>query len=244
VNSLFRRSSDDPVTVSHVVLVPKVVLRPAWALACAALATAAAAGCGSSGSSGSSSSSSASAPAASGAGSAAAAGSTTGAGALSAEARSAATGDIPDNQVFLLYSNPAPRYSMKYPEGWTVSGSGNEVTMRQKNNVVHIVVESAPARPAPTTASVASRLQALKSSSPTLTFTPPQTVTVSGAQVIKTTYTTRSAPDPVTNRSVLLIVDRYVLQHGGRTATVDLGTQQGVDNVDAYRKMIESFHWS
>jgi hypothetical protein len=24
---------------------------------------------------------------------------------------------------------------------------------------------------------------------------------------------------------------------------VDLGTPQGVDNVDAYRRMINSFHW-
>lgn len=222
--------------MSHVVHVLKVVLRSACALACAALVTAAS-GCGSSGSS---SSSSSSAAAASG-GSAAAAGSTTGAGALSAEARSAATGDIPDNQIFLVYANPAARYSMKYPEGWTQSGSGNDVTLKQKNNIVHIVVESGTP---PTTATVANHLQALKASSPTLTFTPPQIVTVSGARVIKSTYTTKSAPDPVTNRSVLLIVDRYVLAHGGKTATVDLGTQQGVDNIDAYRKMIESFHWS
>ena len=223
------------------VYVPKVVLRLAGVLACAGLVLAAGAGCGSSSSS-SSSSSSTSGGASAGGGTAA--GSTTGAGVLSAEARSAATGDIPDNQVFLVYSNASAHYSMKYPEGWTLSGSGNDVTMRQKNNVVHIVVERAAGRPAPTTASVAGQLQALKSSSPTLEFTPPRRVTVSGAPVIKSTYTTKSAPNPVTNRSVLLIVDRYVLAHGGKTATVDEGTQQGVDNIDAYRKMIESFHWS
>jgi hypothetical protein len=56
-------------------------------------------------------------------------------------------------------------------------------------------------------------------------------------------YTTQSPPNPVTNRSVTLIVDRYVLNHGPWNATVDLGTQRGVDNVDAYRKMINSFRW-
>ena len=33
------------------------------------------------------------------------------------------------------------------------------------------------------------------------------------------------------------------LMHGGKLAIVDLGTPQGVDNVDAYRLMIESFTW-
>jgi hypothetical protein len=60
---------------------------------------------------------------------------------------------------------------------------------------------------------------------------------------VKTRYTTQSAQDPVTGRSVLLIVDRYVVDNKGRVATVDLGTPQGVDNIDAYRKMINSFRW-
>ena len=31
---------------------------------------------------------------------------------------------------------------------------------------------------------------------------------------------------------------------GGRVATVDLGTPAGVDNVDAYRMIIQSFKWA
>jgi hypothetical protein len=38
-------------------------------------------------------------------------------------------------------------------------------------------------------------------------------------------------------------VDRYALAHAGRVAIVDLGTPVGVDNVDAYKRMIESFKW-
>ena len=37
--------------------------------------------------------------------------------------------------------------------------------------------------------------------------------------------------------------DRYELGRGGKVATLDLGTPVGVDNVDAYRLMIESFRW-
>src|SRR5256885_6835524 len=63
-----------------------------------------------------------------------------GPGALQAEANSAAAGDIPDNQVFLVFRNRGARYAMKYPEGWAQRGSGNRVTFRDKNNIVRIVL--------------------------------------------------------------------------------------------------------
>ena len=40
------------------------------------------------------------------------------------------------------------------------------------------------------------------------------------------------------------MVDRYVLRQGRQVATVDQATPVGVDNVDAYRMIIESFQWS
>ena len=195
------------------------------ALAAAVLAVAvlALAACGSSKKSSSSSSSSSSS-----------------AGALSAEAKSAATGDIPDNQVFLVFRNSKAGYSIKYPEGWTQRGTGGDVTFQDKNNLVHIVVGKGAA---PTPASVTAQLDALRKSNRTLRFQQPQTMRVGASQVVKATYTTRSAPNPVTGKRVILLVDRYELTRGGRRATVDLGTPKGVDNVDAYRMMIESFRW-
>ena len=41
----------------------------------------------------------------------------------------------------------------------------------------------------------------------------------------------------------MLIVDRYELTDPGGRATIDLGTAKGVDNLDAYKKMINSFRW-
>jgi hypothetical protein len=40
------------------------------------------------------------------------------------------------------------------------------------------------------------------------------------------------------------MIDRYVLGNKGRVTTVNEATPVGVDNVDAYRKIIESFRWS
>src|SRR5262249_7297012 len=68
-----------------------------------------------------------------------------GPGALQAEANSAAAGDIPDNQVFLVYANRGAGYSMKHPEGWARLGSGGKVTFRDKNNIVRIVVAAGSA---------------------------------------------------------------------------------------------------
>jgi hypothetical protein len=90
---------------------------------------------------------------------------------------------------------------------------------------------------------VGAALTALKSSTPTLTAGEEQTVKLKSGAAIKVTYRTQSAPNPVTGKQVTLTVDRYVLAHAGHVATVDLGTPVGVDNVDAYRRMIESFKW-
>ena len=165
---------------------------------------------------------------------------TSGVGALSAEAQSTATGDIPDNQVFLRFTNPVAGYRMSYPEGWTRKGDGRNVTFSDKNNIVRVVVATGPA---PTVASVQSELTALEHNNPTLKFMKPRAVALRSGSAIKATYTTESAPNPVTGKSVLLIVDRYELAHAGKRATVDLGTAKGVDNVDAYRMMSNSFRW-
>jgi hypothetical protein len=162
-------------------------------------------------------------------------------GALAAEAQSAATGDIPDNQVFLALRNRAAGYSIKYPEGWTQIGSGNGVTFKDKNNLVHIVIGSG-APPTPQNASA--ELAKLKRSNRSLVVTsPPKQVKIKGTTMIKSGYSTRSAPNPVTGKRVTLLVDRYQTAANGKTATIDLGTPRGVDNVDAYRLIIESFKW-
>jgi hypothetical protein len=194
----------------------------AWSVSIAAAL--AAGGCGSSGNSGGSATQ------------------TTGsADALSAEAKSQATGDIPDNQVFLVFRNAQAGYAIKYPEGWSQAGAGGDVTFKDKNNLVHI---SIAAGSAPAVSSAAAELDKLKKSDPSLVVTAPsKQVTIKGNQAIKSGYSTESKPNPVTGKRVTLLVDRYQFAHNGKVATVDLGTPKGVDNVDAYRLMSESFKW-
>lgn len=156
------------------------------------------------------------------------------------EAQSAATGDIPDNQVFLTFVDHPAGYSIRYPEGWARRGAGADVTFQEKGNVIHVVVaKGAP----PTPASVTAALERLERGDPAIKPGKPEHLTIAGAPVIKVTYTRLSAPDPVTGKRLPLTIDRYVFAHGGRVATLDLGTPVGVDNVDAYRMISRSFRW-
>ena len=160
-----------------------------------------------------------------------------GPGALKGEAQQAATGDVPDNQVFLTFRNGSAGYSIKYPEGWAQQGSGNQVTFRDKNNIVRIVVSSGGPF---TAAEVKADVAALKGATVTKG---PDPVTIGGQPAFKVTYSTESAPNAVTGKRVKLVVDRYYLWHGGKRAIIELATPEGVDNVDAYRMMITSFKW-
>jgi hypothetical protein len=161
---------------------------------------------------------------------------TQGPGPLQGEAGSAATGDIPDNQVFLVFRNGGAGYSIKYPEGWAQQGAARTVTFRDKNNIVRILIRNGSV----SVASVGRELRTLKGAH---VRQRPQAMTIGGSPAVKVVYTTQSAPNAVTGKRVTLTVDRYYLEHAGKEAIVDLGTPVGVDNVDAYRLMIESLRW-
>jgi hypothetical protein len=131
-------------------------------------------------------------------------------GAVPSEAESAATGDIPDNQAFLAYTDRPAGYTIRYPEGWARQGGGADVTFREKANVIHIVVRAGSAK---------------------------------SAEGEKRTSTRKSAADPVTGKTLPLTVDTYEFPKAGKVAVLELSTPEGVDNVDAYRLISESFRW-
>lgn len=143
-------------------------------------------------------------------------------------------GDIPDNQVFVTFVSRPAGWSIKYPEGWAQQGKGVHVTFRDKDSAVSVVVSHGPA---PTVAAVRRGTTTLHMVSD------PVAIRVSGAPAVKLSYTTVGSPDPVTGKRPVLVVDRYYLWHGGRVAVIELATPRGVDNVDAFRLMAESFRW-
>jgi hypothetical protein len=161
--------------------------------------------------------------------------------AASSETGSTAQGDIPDNQQFLTYKNRSGGYSISYPQGWARSGNGNQVTFQDKSNTVTIKVAPGPR---PTSASVSAELKQEAAADPCLSAGKPQSTSAGPNQVVKVTSTTEGQKSPVTGQRPKITVDRYVYFKGGKVATVDLATPVGVDNVDAYRMISESFRWS
>jgi hypothetical protein len=160
--------------------------------------------------------------------------------AASSESGSTAQGDIPDNQQFLTYKNRSGGYSISYPQGWARSGDGNQVTFQDKGNTATIKI--APGTQ-PTPASISADLKQEAAADPCLSAGKPQATSAGANQVVKVTYTTEGQKSPVTGQRPKITVDRYVYFKGGKVATVDLATPVGVDNVDAYRMISESFRW-
>jgi hypothetical protein len=162
-------------------------------------------------------------------------------GSSSSEAASTAQGDIPDNQNFLTFTNRPGGYSISYPEGWARSGSGSNVSFQDKSNTITIVVKPGSK---PTATSVSADLKQQAKTDPCLSPGTPQLVTVGPNQAVKVTYTTQGAKSPVTGQRPRITVDRYVYYKNGKVAVVDLANPVGVDNVDAFRMISESFRWS
>ena len=158
-------------------------------------------------------------------------------GALQAESTAKAAGDIPDNQVFVVFRNTTERYSLKYPAGWAQSGRAVAVTFRDKNNVIRILVTKGPA-PSARQARHDLRTDERREAR----FRRPVRVGSGRAAVeAHVLHCERSqsgdgqARDA--HRRPLLPLARR------ETGVFDLGTPGGVDNVDAYRLMVESFRW-
>src|SRR4051794_7177097 len=153
---------------------------------------------------------------------------------LQGEAAAAAAGDIPDNQVFLVYRNTIDGYSLEVPEGWARSGRSGTVTFRDKNNIVRVVVSRGNV---PGASALGRELAGLHTSGR------PHAVKVGAGRALEVTYATVSAPNPVTGKRLKLSVDRYYVGGHGRYAVIDLGSPVGVDNVDAFRLISNSFRW-
>ena len=151
-----------------------------------------------------------------------------------------ARGDVPDNAIFLTYRDPKLGYSIEYVEGWQVTTTTDGVGIRDKDSseLVQVV---------PPQADVAAYvsgtdLPALRGQ-PGFKLNKQDVVTVKGRALSHLVYDIPAPPDPVTGKEVPSTVDRYYVPGPNGLAIVSLLTPKGVDNVDAFRRMIESFQW-
>ena len=151
------------------------------------------------------------------------------------------SGDVPDNAVFLTYHQATLGFSIKYVEGWQVTTQADGVVIRDKDSSETVTVVRTTADPAAYASGT--DLPALQAQ-PGFKLIKQDTVKVGAKSYVHIAYHIPSPPDPVTGKQVPLTVDRYYVAGSGAIAVVSLATPDGVDNVDAFRLMIESFAWS
>jgi hypothetical protein len=144
-------------------------------------------------------------------------------------------GDIPDNQVYLAFQGPG--FSVQYPEGWVQTSSATGVIFADKDNQISVAIRSGTT---PTADSVGSEVRAIAGAA---VATAAHTVSLPAGSGIAVSYQVDGAADPVTGKRPRLSVDRYELGRSGQVAVVELAAPVGVDNVDAYRMIAQSFRW-
>ncbi len=152
-----------------------------------------------------------------------------------------AAGDIPDTAVFLTYADAANGFSIQYVEGWQVAPDTSGVTIRDKDSSERVVVVSTGADASQYISQT--DLPALQAQTG-FSLVSHDTVQVGSTSYSHIVYHLPSEPDPVTGKQVPSTVDRYYVPGNGVLAVVSLSTPDGVDYVDAFRQMIQSFTWS
>lgn len=150
-------------------------------------------------------------------------------------------GDVPDNAVFLTYQNAAHGFSIQYVEGWQVTTGPDGVVIRDKDSSETVAVVA----PASDVAGFISGtdLPALQSQAG-FKLVKQDRIKLPSGTYDHLVYHLPSPADPVTGKQIPSTVDRYYVPGATGLAIVSLSTPDGVDNVDAFRTMIESFTWS
>ena len=164
------------------------------------------------------------------------------ASAAPAKTESNPPGDIPDNQVYVPFTAPNGRVSVKVPEGWARFTTGTMTQFTDKLNRIEIAPSTSGS--APTVASVTSTdVPNLKSSVPNFKFSKITTDRRAGSTVVVVRYEGDSPQDPVTGKVVRDAFERYVYYHGGHRLDLTLSGPTNADNVDPWRIVSDSVRW-
>jgi hypothetical protein len=148
------------------------------------------------------------------------------------------TGDVPDNAIFLTYQQASLGFSVQYVEGWQVTTQPDGVVVHDKDSSETVSVVALPTDVAAYITST--DLPSLQGQAG-FKLTKQDIVKVGSASDHHLVYHILSPADPVTGKQVPSTVDRFYVPGTSQLAIVSLSTPDGVDNVDAFRQMIESF---
>jgi hypothetical protein len=147
-------------------------------------------------------------------------------------------GDIPDDQVFVLYTSSASGYSLKVPEGWARSEKGSDIQFIDKFDGVAIIVDAAPTPP--TMKDVVTRLGKAEKGFKVVSK---KEIRLPAGSALLVKYESDSEANPVTNKRVRLEEEAYAFYKNEKIAILILWAPLGADNADQWKLISESFRW-
>lgn len=152
-------------------------------------------------------------------------------------------GDIPDNQAFVAFTPTGQPVSVKVPEGWARTSTGNVTTFTDKLNQVSFTVTTASTAPTVDTVR-ATDIPTLQQSVPKFAMGSIKSVQRASQPVVLLTYQGDSAPNEVTGKVVRDAFERYVFFHAGQRLDLTLSGPTNADNVDPWKIVSDSVRWT
>jgi len=151
-------------------------------------------------------------------------------------------GDIPDSQVFIKFIASPGNYSLEVPEGWARTTEASNVLFVDKFDGVSVTLQPATSAPTAKTAGQ-NEIATLSQTQRAFKVGEISNVKLPGGQAVRITATANSDPDPVTGKQVRLEEEIYLFYNNGTLAMFQLWAPLGADNVDQWKRMVESFRW-
>jgi hypothetical protein len=143
----------------------------------------------------------------------------------------------------VAYKLASGHFSVKVPEGWAQTTSAGAVTFADKLNSVRM--ESAPASgPLTVAAAQSTEIPKLKQATTGFSGAKVSAVKRPAGTAIRISYLASSKPDPVTGKTTIDAVERYVFFSKGRRAILTLTGAKSADNVDPWKIVSSSLRWT
>ncbi|MEP7016811.1 MAG: hypothetical protein ABI899_02175 [Actinomycetota bacterium] len=153
------------------------------------------------------------------------------------------SGDIPDNQAYVVFSPTGGGYSVKTPEGWSRTATGTSTSFTDKLNHIEVSMSAAPTQPS--LASVTNTdLPSIQAKVSKFAMGKTTSVVRLGGRAILLTYQGDSAPNQVTGKVVRDAFERYTFYRAGKRVDLTLSGPTTADNVDPWRIVSDSLRWS
>ncbi len=150
--------------------------------------------------------------------------------------------DVPDNQVFIKYTSKRHHYSLKIPQGWSITKYKSTTKLIYDYNGVSVRIQKEPNY---LSFSNIKRIaiKSVKDSYNKVSIKTAKKVTIKSLSAVKVIYKSNSKPNSVTGKGLRLENESYFFYKKGKLLELRLWAPVGTDNADQWKMILNSFSW-